>query len=406
MLKRKVAIFTGNRAEYGLLYSLMREIKCSPHFSLDLIVTGGHLDANFGNTIEEIKNDGFDIASVVHLEYTKGTLHEVPQAISSCIHGMSEALSTLKPDILVVYADRFEGFGAVIAASQMNIPVAHIEGGDLTEGGALDDSVRHAMTKLSHIHFPTNSQARNRILAMGEEDWRVVNVGFPGLDGLALNDLDSEESVLDYLNFTSDSPIVLFTQHSITTEPHMASYQVKETLIAIEQLLLDGVQVVATYPNNDWGGDDIVRELLEFESKGHVNFRLIPSLGRRRYHGVLNLALKENYKVACIGNSSSGLKETPAFKCPTVNIGDRQKGRLSGENVIHCTNQADLIYKSVQTCLHDQNYRQLCLDVTNPYGVGNAGKKMHDYLRDIPLGDELLKKKMTLSGQQNDGWFK
>ena len=406
MLKRKVAIFTGNRAEYGLLYSLMREIKTSSHFSLDLIVTGGHLDVNFGNTIEEIKSDGFDISSIVDLEYTKGASTEVSQAISSCIHGMSEVLGTLKPDILVVYADRFEGFGAVIAASQMNIPVAHVEGGDLTEGGALDDSVRHAMTKLSHVHFPTNSQARNRILAMGEESWRVLNVGFPGLDGLALNDLASEESVLDFLNFTSDAPIVLFTQHSITTEPHKASSQVQESLLAIERLLLEGVQVVATYPNNDWGGDDIVRELLEFESKRHVNFRLIPSLGRRRYHGVLNLALNGSYRVACVGNSSSGLKETPAFRCPTVNVGERQKGRLSGDNVIHCSNHVDLIYNSVKTCLYDEDHRQVCNNVTNPYGVGNAGKKMHDYLRDMPLGDQLLKKKMTLSGLENEGWFK
>ena len=201
MFKRKVAIFTGNRAEYGLLYSLMKEIKNSSFLRLDLIVTGGHLDTNFGNTIEEIKSDGFNISSIVNLEYTKGTSDEVPQAISSCINGMSRALDTLKPDILVVYADRFEGFGAVIAASQMNIPVAHIEGGDLTEGGALDDSVRHAMTKLSHIHFPTNLQAYHRILAMGEERWRVLNVGFPGLDGLASNDLASEESVLDFFKF-------------------------------------------------------------------------------------------------------------------------------------------------------------------------------------------------------------
>jgi UDP-hydrolysing UDP-N-acetyl-D-glucosamine 2-epimerase len=406
MLKRKIAVFTGNRAEYGLLYSLIHEIDKSDALNLDLIVTGGHLDPNFGNTIEEIKKDGFSIAGIVDLKYESGSSFEVSQAISSCIAGMSEVLDQLKPDILVVYADRFEGFGAVIAASQMNIPVAHVEGGDLTEGGALDDSVRHAMTKLSHIHFTTNGQARNRVLAMGEERWRVADVGFPGLDGLASNDFESEELVLKFLDFSSKAPIVLFTQHSITTEPDKAQKQIQQSLSALEKLILNGVQVVATYPNNDWGGEDIVDALLEFNSKRYSGFRLIPSLGRRRYHGLLNLARNKNYKIVCVGNSSSGLKETPAFGCPTVNIGNRQKGRLSASNIINCGNNADKIYAAVNKCLSDKIFRESCYDVINPYGIGDSGKKMHDYLRDVTLGDDLLKKRMILAGEENKGWFR
>ena len=406
MLKRKVAVFTGNRAEYGLLYSLINEINKSPELDLKLIVTGGHLDSNFGNTVDEIKEDGFRISGIVDLKYTSGTKAEVALAISSCIEGMSEVLERLNPDILVVYADRFEGFGAVIAASQMNIPVAHVEGGDLTEGGALDDSVRHAMTKLSHIHFTTNSQARNRVLAMGEESWRVVNVGFPGLDGLSSKDFEGEVEVLDFLKFSPDRPVVLFTQHSITTEPHKAKEQIRQSLIALEKLLISGVQVVATYPNNDWGGEDIVNELKNFKLKKHPDFRLIPSLGRRKYHGLLNLANNQSYKVVCVGNSSSGLKETPAFSCPTVNIGDRQKGRLRALNVINCPNRADEIYSAVTKCISDQKFRSICVNIENPYGVGNAGKNMCDYLTNLTLGDQLMKKRMTLIGENSKGWFK
>ena len=384
----------------------MHAIKNSSDLSLHLIVTGGHLDPNFGNTIDEIRTDGFEISKVVDLDYDKTAVNEVPLAIGSCICGVSDALRSLQPDVLVVYADRFEGFGAVVAASQMNIPVAHIEGGDLTEGGALDDSVRHAMTKLSHIHFATNSQAQNRILAMGEERWRVLNVGFPGLDGLAQGDFEPEGSILKHLGFKTGEPIVLFTQHSITTEPHQARSQVQESLLALRRLLLEGVQVVATYPNNDWGASDIIEELIRFQSSKPGKFRLIPSLGRRRYHGVLNLASNEKNRVVCLGNSSSGLKETPAFNCPAVNIGNRQKGRLSGENVIHCLNQANSIYEAVQKGLYDENFRRICRQSMNPYGIGNSGKKMCDYLSNVALDADLLKKKMTLAGEERNGWFK
>lgn len=181
-VKRKIAIFTGNRAEYGLQYPIIKAVDKHPDLEYRLLVSGAHLDGNFGHTLSEIKSDGFRVDAEVKIELNSDERIATAQAIGSGIMAISRSLEEVKPDMMVVYADRFEGFAAVIAATQMNIPTAHIEGGDLTEGGALDDSVRHAMTKLSHLHFTTNQQAANRILAMGEEAWRVHTVGFPAID--------------------------------------------------------------------------------------------------------------------------------------------------------------------------------------------------------------------------------
>ena len=175
---RKIAIFTGNRAEYGLQFPILRAVKKHPDLEHKLLVSGAHLDKNFGKTLQEIRSDGFEIDAEIKIEMDAKTLFATAQAIGSGILEISKVLADMKPDIMVVYADRFEGLAAVIASSQMNIPTAHIEGGDITEGGALDDSVRHAMTKLSHIHFTTNQEASNRILGLGEEEWRVHTVGF------------------------------------------------------------------------------------------------------------------------------------------------------------------------------------------------------------------------------------
>ena len=182
MKKRIIAVFTGNRAEYGLQFPILKAIDNHPQLDYRLIVSGAHLDKNFGNTLKEILNDGFHIDAEVKIDMDANSLESNVQAIGKGIISVGEALKKIQPDMMVVYADRFEGFAAVIASTQMNIPTAHIEGGDLTEGGALDDSVRHAMTKLSHLHFTTNQQASNRVLAMGEESWRVHTVGFPAID--------------------------------------------------------------------------------------------------------------------------------------------------------------------------------------------------------------------------------
>jgi UDP-hydrolysing UDP-N-acetyl-D-glucosamine 2-epimerase len=405
-MKRSVAVFTGNRAEYGLQFPILRAIDRHPDLEYKLLVSGAHLDVNFGSTLDEIEKDGFSIESEIKIEMDAGSLFATAQAIGSGVLEISKVLDKLKPDLMVVYADRFEGFAAVIAATQMNIPTAHIEGGDLTEGGALDDSVRHAMTKLSHLHFTTNLQATSRILAMGEESWRVHTVGFPAIDLISEGNFAPRNEVLERLSLDPAKPIVLFTQHSVTTEFAEARNQLVPSLEAIKRLASEGVQVILTYPNNDAGGREIIQALSDFQSEGHENTQLKRSLGRYLYHGVLALARESDLRVVCLGNSSSGLKETPAFGCPTVNIGSRQEGRLRGENVLDADYSSNQIYAAVNRGLHDEDFRELCRKAVNPYWLGEAGPKIADILATIPLDQNLIRKKMTLRGEAKDGWYR
>ena len=406
MNKRIVAVFTGNRAEYGLQFPVLRAIANHPELEYRLIVSGAHLDPNFGNTLHEIRNDGFDIHAEVKIDSDAGSLFTTAQAIGSGILSISHVLHETKPDIMVVYADRFEGFAAVIAASQMNIPTAHIEGGDITEGGALDDSVRHAMSKLAHVHFTTNQQASNRVLAMGEERWRVHTVGLPASDLISDDNFARPLEVTESLGIDINAPIVLFTQHSVTTEFDEAESQIEPSLQALENLAKDGVQVICTYPNNDAGGKAIISKLELLKEKKLKHIQVHRSLGRHLYHGVLALSVLDTTRVACVGNSSSGLKETPLFGCPTVNIGTRQDGRLRGENVVDASYDSDAIENAIRRCLFDENYRAVCRETTNPYYVGEAGKKIADILAEMPLGSQILKKKMTLRGEEQKGWFR
>ena len=405
MSKRTIAIFTGNRAEYGLQYPILAAVDRHPDLDYRLLVSGAHLDANFGRTLEEIRADGFRIDAEVRIEMDAGSLYATAQAIGSGILAISNVLAEMKPDIMVVYADRFEGLAAVIASSQMNIPTAHIEGGDLTEGGALDDSVRHAMSKLSHLHFTTNQQATNRILGMGEEAWRVHTVGFPAIDLISQGRFAGEAEIMEKLSIDPERPIVLFTQHSVTTEFDLAAEQLAPSLEAMETLAGEGVQVILTYPNNDAGGRAIIERLEAFNRRGIANTQVHRSLGRHLYHGVLALARDRSRRVACVGNSSSGIKETPAFGCPTVNIGSRQEGRLRGENVIDADYDAGALYQAVQRCLFDNEFRAICATAANPYYLGDAGPKIADVLATVPLDQALIRKRMTLKGETRDGWF-
>jgi UDP-hydrolysing UDP-N-acetyl-D-glucosamine 2-epimerase len=406
MKKRVIAVFTGNRAEYGLQYPVLKAIDKHPKLEYRLIVSGAHLDKNFGNTLKEISNDGFHIDSEVKIEMDASSLEANVQAIGTGVLSIGEAIKKIKPDMMVVYADRFEGFAAVIAATQMNIPTAHIEGGDLTEGGALDDSVRHAMTKLSHLHFTTNQQASNRILGMGEEAWRVHSVGFPAIDMISDGNYATPDEVIERLDIDLKKPVVIFSQHSVTTEFHFAKKQIIPSLNALKELAKKGVQVIATYPNNDAGGKSIIEELVKIEVSSIKGITVHQSLGRYLYHGVLALAKNSARQIVCVGNSSSGIKETPVFGCPTVNIGTRQQGRLRGENVLDVDYHTESIVSAVKKCIEDKKFRRICHKTDNPYYLGNAGKKIAEVLAKVTLDTTLIRKKMTLQGEFNDGWHR
>jgi UDP-hydrolysing UDP-N-acetyl-D-glucosamine 2-epimerase len=405
MKKKVIAVFTGNRAEYGLQFPILKAIDEHPDLEYRLIVSGAHLDKNFGDTLKEIKQDGFKISHEIKIQMDADNLESNVQAIGSGVLSIGNALSHLKPDMMVVYADRFEGLAAVIASSQMSIPTAHIEGGDLTEGGALDDSVRHAMTKLSHLHFTTNDQASNRVLGMGEENWRVHTVGFPAIDMISEGNFASSSEVVTRLDLDLKKPIILFTQHSVTTEFDSAQEQINKSLIALNNLSRIGFQIILTYPNNDAGGKAIIEKLNDMKSKSNNLVQLHRSLGRYLYHGVLALSKNLNNKVVCVGNSSSGIKETPVFGCPTVNIGSRQLGRLKGQNVIDVEYNSELIFNAIVRCVEDHDFRNICAKTDNPYYMGDAGKKIANIIAKTPINGDLLRKKMNLLGQVRDGWF-
>jgi UDP-hydrolysing UDP-N-acetyl-D-glucosamine 2-epimerase len=391
-MTRRIAVFTGNRAEYGLLSPILQAVSQCPSLELQLIVGGAHLDATYGRTREEIVADGFEIAA----EVSAGLGKDTARAIGEGVVAVADVLDKLKPDVLVVYGDRFEAFAALIAATQSNIPVAHIEGGDKTEGGALDDSVRHAMTKLAHIHLATNPDAAWRIGAMGEELWRIHTVGLPVIDRIKAGDYPSADEVAAALGLDLNRPVILFTQHAITTEPSLAASQLEPSLAAMDRVIAElGAQVVATYPNNDDGGS-VILERLKIWAHDRTDVVLRQSLGRALYHGTLNVAGRVS-PGACLGNSSSGLKETPAFACPTVDIGSRQSGRLSAENVLHVKYDEDEITKALFRCIQDDDFRLLSGTCANPYGNGNTGPMVVKILKSLDLSDPgLLQKKLTL----------
>jgi UDP-hydrolysing UDP-N-acetyl-D-glucosamine 2-epimerase len=388
--KRKIAVFTGNRAEFSLQYPILKAMAADPRLEYYLLVSGAHLKEDYGRTLKEIEANGFKVYAEIPIDMPEDNLLATSQAIGSGILSLSPILAKLRPHFLIVAADRFESFAAMIAGTQMGIPTAHIEGGDYTEGGALDDSMRHAMTKLAHLHFTTNAQAAERVRGLGEEPWRIFNVGLPSLDQIAAGNFAPPEEVYHRFHLDPQRPIIIFTQHSIATEFNQAAEQVRPSLAALEEAGKEwNCQIVITYPNDDAGGREIIREIKKMEAKRLPFVQIHISLGRYYYHGVLNVA------AVCVGNSSSGIKETPAFHCPCVNIGTRQRGRLRAENVLDVGYDQKEIREAIRTSLMDQKFREKVRNCSNPYGSGNAGSRIAEVLATIEIGPRLIQKKMT-----------
>lgn len=397
--RRKIAVFTGNRAEYGLQFPILRAIAADERLEYFLIAGGAHTSGNFGKTLAEIEADGFRVYRQVEIESSRiepdsDALFSTAQAIATGILSLSRILDELRPDFLVVYGDRFESFSAAITGTQMNVPTAHIEGGDYTEGGALDDSVRHAMTKLCHLHFTTNEHAAERVRRLGEEPWRVFNVGFPALDLAAAGFFASPEELARDLDLDLQRPVILFCQHSVTTEFEDAAKQVTPALEALADLAAKGYQAVITYPNSDAGGRSIIAEIEKLETRKLPGIRVVKSLGRHRFHGMLHLIGRAG-RGAFAGNSSAGIKETPVFGVPSINIGARQQGRLRADNVIDAPYDKAAITAAIERSVNDEAFREQCRTCQNPYGAGNAGLRIADVLATMPIDLRLLQKKMT-----------
>ncbi len=361
-MKRTVAVFTGSRAEYGLLYWLMKDLQSSSEFQLQVIASGMHLSPEFGETWRQIVEDGFDIDAKVEMLLSSDSAVGIVKSMGVGTLGFADALDRLRPDLLVILGDRFEALAIAQAALVMRIPIAHLHGGEITEG-AYDDAIRHAITKMSYLHFVATETYRNRVIQMGESPERVFNVGAVGIDHLVRSPKMSIEALRESLGFDLHTPYLVVTYHPVTVMEEGP----QETFVALTEALdmFPGYQVIFTYPNADNGGRAIIPLLEAYAQARPKRVLAIPSLGFRRYLSAISMAS------AVVGNSSSGIIEVPAFGIPTVDIGVRQKGRLAADSVLHCEPSRDSIEQALRTVLTAE-FANACKTTVNPYGRGNA----------------------------------
>lgn len=365
-MKRRVAVFTGTRAEYGLLYWLMKDIQTSPLLDLQVIVSGMHLSPEFGETWKLIEADGFAVDAKVEMLLSSDTPLGVVKSMGLGTIGFADALDRLKPDMLVVLGDRFEALAVVQAALIMRIPVAHLHGGEITEG-AYDDAIRHAITKMASLHFTAAEPYRQRVIQMGEAPGTVFNVGALGLDHLLRAQPMSWDELVASLAFPLRQPYFLVTYHPVTLAEEDPVSSFKAVLEAIDHF--SDHQVILTYPNADNGGRALIPILEDYARSQPGRALAIPSLGFRRYQSTLSRA------AAVIGNSSSGIIEAPAFGVPTVNIGARQTGRLAAKSVLNCAPNVQSIRHAISKAL-SPDFKSSCHGVANPYGGGNAAQQI------------------------------
>lgn len=379
---RKIAVITGTRAEYGIFKSVLKEVEADPKLELSLIVIGIHLSPEFGYTIREIEEDGFRIEARIDVLHGEDTKASMAESIGRCLSKTAIALAKIKPNVLLVLGDRSEMLAGAVAATYMATPIAHIHGGDIS--GNVDEPVRHAITKLAHIHFAATKESAERIIKMGEEPWRVHVVGAPGLD-LILSEKTSEpEEMASKYGLDLSKPILLVVQHSVIAEADEAPNQIRVTLEAIKELRC---QTVLIYPNADAGGRRMIKVIKEYEK--HPFLKTFRSVPRKEYLGLMNLAQ------VMVGNSSSGIIEAPSFGLPVVNIGTRQIGRQRAENVIDVNFDREEIIRAIKKALYDKPFREKLKHCKNPYGDGKAGKRIVEVLSDIKIDKRLLEKRMT-----------
>lgn len=380
-MKRKVCVITGTRAEYGLLRKLMKKIEESNTLQLQILVTGMHLSSKFGSTYMEIEEDGFYIDEKIELPLIDDSPLTTANAMASSIRGFSECLEKKQPDLILVLGDRFEIFGAVTAAQVLRIPVAHIHGGEATEG-LIDEALRHSITKMSHLHFAAANEYRNRIIQLGESPSRVFLVGGMGVDVISTTQLKSREEIERELDLKFSSRNLLITFHPVTLENQTSKSQVDELLKALSSLR--ETTLIFTLPNADQGNAAIFDAIHTFVKKTDSAFEF-KSLGENLYLSCLNQV------DGVVGNSSSGLTEAPSFKKGTINIGDRQRGRLKAKSVIDCEPNSEEISRAVQT-LYSEAFQRSLENVVNPYGEPGASEKIVNILEGVDFSP-LIKKK-------------
>jgi GDP/UDP-N,N'-diacetylbacillosamine 2-epimerase (hydrolysing) len=370
-MKPKVCVLTGSRAEYGLLRSLLSLLRDDDEISLQLVVTGGHLNGAFGNTQSEIESDGFKIDTRIAIPLEGDSKVNMAKTTGYALSAFSDCFQRMRPDLLVVLGDRYEIFAAAAAAAILGIAIAHISGGDITVG-SLDDTFRHCITKMSYLHFPGCQQSANRIIQMGEDPKRVFNVGEPGVENcLSVSPISLSELQRHIGIDITQKPYSVVTFHAATVEEDSAETQMRELILALESY--PDMSFVITKANADAGGRAI-NLMWDDQAKHHSNWLVVPSLGTRLYISAVK------YAQMMIGNSSSGIFEAPAMKTPTVNIGDRQKGRMMPESVICCAPAANDILASMERALSPE-FKAVAASGVNPYGGGNTSRRIFEAIK-------------------------
>ena len=382
MNKRKICIVTGTRAEFGLLQWLMYEIRKDDSLDLQVISTGMHHSPEFGLTYKEIERFGFNIDKKIEMLLSSDTEIGISKSIGLGLISFSEAFLELKPEIIVVLGDRFEIFSAASAAMICKIPIAHIHGGESTEG-LIDEPIRHSISKMSHLHFTTTRDYADRVIQMGESPKRVFNVGAPGLDNLERLQLLNKKKFEESIGFNLSKTNILVTYHPVTLEQQTSESSFNELLFALETL--QDLNIIFTMPNADTDGRIIKQLIDDFVKNNPKRSKSFVSLGQLRYLSALK------YVDLVVGNSSSGLIEVPSFKIPTINIGDRQRGRIKASSVINSNPNKEDIIDSINKAL-SPSFKNRIKNIKNPYGEPGASLKIKNILKGFNL-DNILKKK-------------
>ncbi len=381
---KKICIITGTRAEYGLLSPLIKKIDEDKELKLQLVVTGMHLSPEFGLTYKQIEEDGYKIDEKVEMLLSSDTSVGISKSMGLAMISFSEVIERLKPDMVVVLGDRYEIFAICSVCSIFKVPIAHLYGGETTEG-AFDECFRHSITKMSYLHFTSTNEYRNRVIQLGEQPNRVFNVGAIGIENIKNMKLLSKEELEESINFKLDSRYVLVTFHPVTLENNTSEKQFKNLLDALDSM--KNLNVIFTKSNSDTDGRIINKMIDEFVSKDTKKYVAFTSMGSLRYLSAMK------YCDVIIGNSSSGIVEAPSFKIPTINIGDRQKGRIQAKSVINCEPNKKDIKEALNKSL-SKEFIEYIKDTINPYEQDNVSLKIIEEIKYFLYNNKIdLKKK-------------
>lgn len=375
---RKICVVTGTRAEYGLLYWLMKEIQADKDLHFQLVVTGMHLSPEFGLTYRAIEDDGFTIDAKVEMLLSSDTPSGIAKSIGLGVIGFADALASLCPDIMVVLGDRYEILAAVQAALVTRIPVAHIHGGETTEG-AIDESIRHAITKMSHLHFVAAEPYRNRVIQLGEHPDTVFNVGALGIENIKRLQLLDKSQLEQSINFEFGTTSFLVTYHPATLGASTPQAAMQALLDALDHF--PAVKIIFTKPNSDTAGRVLAQMVDEYSQRNKNRVVVFNSMGQIRYLSALQ------FVTAVIGNSSSGIIEAPACHVPTVNIGDRQSGRLKAETIIDCSETTESIVEAITKAL-SPSFQERSKQGRGLYGDGETASMIKKHLKHATLGTQ------------------